>query len=559
MENQFLDQMRELWDRAGRRYKEHEDIRNRRQNSLENRSDWRLIEDEARVATRLRRKGMDSAMAESLIDGARATPQLGNLLLERIIRESELLDVSFLRLGAMLSKSVARIQIRSSGGRVLGHGTGFLVSPRLMMTNNHVLQDAGVAGSARAQFDYVARSDDAQPITTDFEFDPQVFFKTNRTLDYTLVAVAHTGTGGAQLSDRPWSPLIRESGKALVGERVNIIQHPRGDTMKVALRDNRIVDRLENFLHYATDTERGSSGSKVCNDSWEIAALHHSGVPKMDDRGAILLDDGTRWDGSRSTMDRIDWVANEGVRISRIVEHLDGSSMTGSERALYEACFDPMPDSFPEARPVPGPKPDPYEELDGMLRKTESDGSVSWYFRVNFGPVGQVPSTLPQGGFPPPPPPPSPPSPINAKPDEARQRAEELLERFRPDLPYYDAQADKKDVEDYYAAVDLDASQAKLFDELSALVRDTHKEELSYKSARLKHLYPWVDLRENGDLRNIYSGTVLEPAEIIAQELERFELARPGFLTTLNAEFFGEEDLDEMELMLENSMPFNCE
>ena len=49
--------------------------------------------------------------------------------------------------------------------------------------------------------------------------------------------------------------------------------------------------------------ERGSSGSPVFNDQWEIVALHHAGVPAPghDELGGII---------------------NEGVRVSRLLAFL---------------------------------------------------------------------------------------------------------------------------------------------------------------------------------------------------------------------------------------------
>ena len=73
-----------------------------------------------------------------------------------------------------------------------------------------------------------------------------------------------------------------------------IIQHPSGERKQLALRENQVVDVLDNFLHYRTDTSPGSSGSPVFNDQWEIVALHHSGVPKKDAQGRILTKDGYR-------------------------------------------------------------------------------------------------------------------------------------------------------------------------------------------------------------------------------------------------------------------------
>jgi len=109
-----------------------------------------------------------------------------------------------------------------------------------------------------------------------------------------------------------------------VGEWVNIVQHPGGEPQKVALRENEVVDVFDDWMHYTTDTGPGSSGSPVLNDQWEVAALHHSGVPRVDDEGCPLLRTGEPWDGSTETEDLIDWVANEGVRVSRIVAWLEG-------------------------------------------------------------------------------------------------------------------------------------------------------------------------------------------------------------------------------------------
>ena len=554
----MFDRLHDIWAAAGRRFHEAAAGRERRTLALERHEDWRQVEEGDRLATRLRRKGMGKAMAETLVRDAAAKPQIGNVLLERIIDDSELLDVSFLTVGARLSQGVARVQIRSPSGRVLGHGTGFLVSSQLLMTNNHVLADRSEAANSVAQFDFYDRPSGTPIVIDEFRFEPHRFFQTNRALDFTLVAVAPQSAAGRMLADRPWNPLIRESGKILVGEPVNIIQHPRGETMKVAFRQNKIVDRLENFLHYATDTERGSSGSQVCNDLWEVAALHHSSVPATNDLGQILLTDGSVWDRSRATIDRIRWVANEGVRISRIVRFLDGLRLEAAEDALYRACFEPSPVLGNEWTSAGRTA----EDQGGGLRRTEPDGSVSWYFRVNFGPADQFAQSAAAAAQPGP-------AGITAPPvypttDPAMLAAKDVIERSRPDVPYLDEAANRANIEAYYAGIDLTAGPDQLFDALHPLVEQTHTTRLSYKTARLRHLYPWVDLRENGTLRNVYSGLVLDPAEVVARELERFELARPGFLAEFNPAALDDETADDeeiaaLELSLEASQPFNCE
>ncbi len=84
---------------------------------------------------------------------------------------------------------------------------------------------------------------------------------------------------------------------------------------------------LDNFVHYRTDTSPGSSGSPVFNDQWEIVALHHSGIPKKDSQGRILATNGAVWNQSMGA-DKIHWIANEGIRISKILRHIQGLSLS---------------------------------------------------------------------------------------------------------------------------------------------------------------------------------------------------------------------------------------
>jgi len=54
----------------------------------------------------------------------------------------------------------------------------------------------------------------------------------------------------------------------------NVIQHPHGNPMIVALRNNAIYRADYPNLSYFTNTDSGSSGSPVFNDNWRVLALH---------------------------------------------------------------------------------------------------------------------------------------------------------------------------------------------------------------------------------------------------------------------------------------------
>jgi hypothetical protein len=93
------------------------------------------------------------------------------------------------------------------------------------------------------------------------------------------------------------------------------------------LRGNKVVESLEHFIRYETDTQPGSSGSPVFNDQWQLAALHHSGVPDEARPGVYRLRGGGEWD-TRVPLPhwkqlrmsaRVNWISNEGVRIDSIV------------------------------------------------------------------------------------------------------------------------------------------------------------------------------------------------------------------------------------------------
>ncbi|MEO5742223.1 MAG: hypothetical protein ABIS29_16680, partial [Vicinamibacterales bacterium] len=80
-------------------------------------------------------------------------------------------------------------------------------------------------------------------------------------------------------------------------------------------------------------------GSPVFNDQWEVVALHHSGIPRKDGSGRILTRDGKVWTAAMGET-AVDWVANEGVRISRILKHLQALSMSGVQATLRKQLLD---------------------------------------------------------------------------------------------------------------------------------------------------------------------------------------------------------------------------
>jgi endonuclease G len=244
--------------------------------------------------------------------------------LERIIGNNDLMPINYLQLGYAASKPICRIHVKNVNGGNEGFGTGFLISPNLLMTNNHVFTDVDETINSFAEFNYQYTAEGVPAHSTIFRLSPSSFFYTNKELDFSVVAVNSTSEDEIKsLSDFDFLKLFEESGKALVSECLTIIQHPSGGLKQIAIRENKllIADPESNFITYSTDTLTGSSGSPVFNDQWQVVALHHSGVPKKDANGNWLCKDGSIW---RKGMDDslIDWISNEGIRVSAIVRDL---------------------------------------------------------------------------------------------------------------------------------------------------------------------------------------------------------------------------------------------
>jgi endonuclease G len=244
-------------------------------------------------------------------------------LVERVIDETnDLLSIEFFEMGLLAARCVGRVVTRGTSGTRFG--TGFLVAPGLMLTNQHVLRTAEDARASVLELDYEDnRIGEAKPVHT-FSLLPDRFFLGDEHLDFAIVAVDLSCVDGdAQLDSFKVLPLIDAQGKTRVGDPVNIVQHPGGRPKQVVVRNNEILDLpesrdVDDFVHYKADTEQGSSGSPVFNDLWEVVCLHHSGVPKTNDRGEMVDRDGNVLVHPRR--EDVVWVGNEGIRISRIVQ-----------------------------------------------------------------------------------------------------------------------------------------------------------------------------------------------------------------------------------------------
>ncbi|MCE6996316.1 serine protease [Saccharothrix sp. S26] len=210
--------------------------------------------------------------------------------LEVVIGKDDTLAVDFLHVGVEVARSVAKVVVHryfdgkpstvAGGAPEVGDGTAWMIGPGLLITNHHVVNariglDTKIASdvdfalqgrTAKAVFDFY-RLDSATHETSSVEC-----VAADRELDYAILRLAPDPPPRPPLRLRP-GPLLKPPDRELE-ERVNVLQHPGGNPMRLGFRNNYVVTGTADHLSYLTDTSGGSSGSPICDDAWSVVALH---------------------------------------------------------------------------------------------------------------------------------------------------------------------------------------------------------------------------------------------------------------------------------------------
>jgi V8-like Glu-specific endopeptidase len=263
--------------------------------------------------------------------------QRQGLVLEGIVDEDDSVWLSFFSRGLAAARSVGRVVGLQPPAPATPVGTGVLIGPGLLLTNNHVIPSVEDAAAMGVQFGYEYDDNGAERRYQTCPFEPDRCFWTNEELDFSVVAVA-------DLRGRPAGKkygtvrLIEQTGKALKAEVVNVVHHPGGDRKRLSIRENRIVAEDDLWLRYTSDARRGSSGAPVFNDQWEMVALHHGGVPKRDAEGVALNRAGEPWTREMGEEAKA-YAANEGARVSRIVHRLRDAGLDPAAKAMIDEAL----------------------------------------------------------------------------------------------------------------------------------------------------------------------------------------------------------------------------
>lgn len=222
------------------------------------------------------------------------------------IGRDEKLSINFAEVAMRTASSVFKIMIHRhfdntpntlDGSKPdISTGTAWVLGPGIGITNYHVFEARLPSETKTTQGDFDLQVTTATLVADYFDENrPQegpvlgsnAFITANPQLDYAIFKLPEP------LDDRqPLQPVripIRQSNEAPRRSRVNVIQHPGGLPMKLAIRNNYILAGSDEELTYLSDTESGSSGSPVLNDNWQVAALHIGGR-ENDQLNFTLLD-----------------------------------------------------------------------------------------------------------------------------------------------------------------------------------------------------------------------------------------------------------------------------
>lgn len=194
---------------------------------------------------------------------------------------------------AAIERQVCRVE--PALGAALG--TGFLVAPDVVLTNYHVIENR-LLESLRVRFDHKVLPDRTtvqpgtvytvkrclahSPYSPADLMHPRPREATVGELDYAFLQVE--GAPGQALVDgerRGWLELPGEQEPFTPGSLALVVQHPPGQPMSVVVDEFLGVNPSRTRVAYRARTTPGSSGAPCFTRDLRLAALHHSGGPRI--------------------------------------------------------------------------------------------------------------------------------------------------------------------------------------------------------------------------------------------------------------------------------------
>jgi hypothetical protein len=271
-------------------------------------NDW-LLDLVAAAHERRPRNPELSAIAEDLgltITGPRLDNPTGKPFEEIILANAKFLNLAILRTKLpLLEGQVCWVDIPGGGG------TGFLVGPDLVLTNDHVIQSLqegkAMWQDVKCRFDYKqaidgttldrkkqteVALDTTNPLVdnrppSQFDWNPTLGDAGPEEIDCALLRLAENvgdtpvggGMGDPQAQRRGWINATVTPPPLAAGNQVFLLQHPKGEPLQLSIGTVKEFNVSGTRLRYDANSKDGSSGSPCFNVDLQLVALHHARDP----------------------------------------------------------------------------------------------------------------------------------------------------------------------------------------------------------------------------------------------------------------------------------------
>lgn len=191
-----------------------------------------------------------------------------------------------------LAHCMCRIEVPTGQAR----GTGWLVSPDLVLTNYHVIKDAhelqAPFTSVTCRFDYFEEGSTGVACNLAdrwlVAWSPYAFADENANapeptldeLDYALLRLARpVGNEALGNTQRGWIAVLGAPPVVLAEDQVMVPQFPDGRSLELSFGKALVYNQSTTRLRYNVNTDEGASGSPAVTMALEPFGLHHAGGP----------------------------------------------------------------------------------------------------------------------------------------------------------------------------------------------------------------------------------------------------------------------------------------
>lgn len=201
---------------------------------------------------------------------------------EKLIGNRNYFKADWLRKGDSISKEICKIRLEDDSS-----ATGIHLAGGYILTNRHVLPNKEAADTAELIFNYTSNRRDTETIVRNLDTTSDFIIGNDNTgdilQDYDFALFKLKGA-----IDLPGVQIADGFGLPKQGDNVCIIQHPQGKPLRISIGPVEGSD--SQMLHYGADTEKGSSGSPVFDNKWNMVALHFGSKPEENFNRGLRID-----------------------------------------------------------------------------------------------------------------------------------------------------------------------------------------------------------------------------------------------------------------------------